>query len=307
MFVPTCLTVCGLRGTLLGVLGGILAFTLGAMFLYVFVPRYGVFPEDLGGGVIVERLSGMSQPNHTGRSATIGMLLAAYFYRIPHFPKRIFIGLMGLFFLVAILAASRTAILAGAVCLAILHLDWLFTRMGVVSIALASVLGISAVFALGAMGREDIILKKILGAVTKTGDVAEVTTVTGRSEIWERTIQLIKGRPLQGYGMGASKEMLKEHLQSTHNILLHPTLSAGIGAGVLTLGLLIWNLIHVLTYPQLLIRSLSAYILISGLTEDTIFETFPGPCTVLWLVCCLWPVMNVSTGHAQEKSVGRVA
>lgn len=291
LFTPTCLTVLGLRGTMASVLLALFAFTVSALLLYVFMPNYGVFAEELGDGVVVERLGGMSQPNHTGRSAMLGLLIAVYFVRLPSAPRWLCWGLCGVFLLAGLLAMSRTALVAGAVCLVIVNLDWVLTRAGVVWACLAATLGVGAIFGLAAVGYDELIAQKLLGAVTKTGDVEEVTSLTGRSEIWERSIALIEERPLHGWGMGAAKVVLIDHLQSTHNILLHPTLSAGLGAGLLTLLLLIWNLVNVFTYPQLLIRALSAFLLISGLSEDTIYETFPGACTLLWLTCCLWPVM----------------
>ena len=270
---------------------GCALFTMGALFLYVFVPRIGVFMEEFNDGVMIERLGGMSQPNHVGRTALIGVLLTVYFMRVcPRWDVRAGLSLLLCIFAVAgLLAMSRTALLGVMICLVLLNLDLLFTRIGLTATWLMFVGGLAALFLLLAAGKEDALAKKILGTVTKTGDLEEVTQVTGRYEIWERAVKLIKGRPLQGYGLGSNKEMLKDHLQSTHNILLHPTLAAGVFAGGLTLLLLLWNLLNVFVYPNLLIRALSAYFIISGFTEDTLYETFPGACTLLWMVCCLWP------------------
>jgi O-antigen ligase len=176
----------------------------------------------------------------------------------------------------------------------VLNLDLLFTRLGFIASWLGVLAGLVLLVGLLAAGKEDALARKVLGTVTKTGDLEEVTQVTGRYEIWERTVQLIKGRPLQGWGLGANKELLKDHLQSTHNVLLHPTLAAGVFAGGLTLLLLMWNLINVFTLPNLLIRALSAYVIISGFTEDTLYETFPGACTLLWMICCLWPALGLA-------------
>ncbi len=164
--------------------------------------------------------------------------------------------------------------------------------MGITASGLAMLGGVAAIVLLLAMGKEDALAKKLLGNLTKTGDLEEVTQVTGALRYLGAHDQTDKGRPLQGYGLGANKEMLKDHLQSTHNVLLHPTLAAGVFAGGLTLLLLFWNLANVFFCHNLLIRALSAYIIISGFTEDTLYETFPGACTLLWLVCCLWPAVD---------------
>jgi hypothetical protein len=36
---------------------------------------------------------------------------------------------------------------------------------------------------------------------------------------------------------------------------------------------------------------LAVFMLISGLMEDTVFETFPGTSTMLWMACCLVSVI----------------
>ncbi len=202
LFIPTALTVLGFRGALAAVLTGAFFFSLGAIFLYVFVPRYGIFPEDLGDGVIVERLGGMSQPNHTGRTAMLGLLIASFFIRFPRSPRFILSISIVLFGVVGMLAMSRTALVAALICLAIVNLDLLLTRLGLIAICLSFITGLGGLMFLAAIGYEDAIAEKLLGAVTKTGDIEEVTSVTGRSEIWERAIKLIKGDRCKGMGWG---------------------------------------------------------------------------------------------------------
>lgn len=294
LFIPTALAILDFRSVMAAGLLGCAVFACCSLFLYFFVPRIGVFVEEFFDGVTVDRLGGMSQPNHVGRMALLGLLLTAYFLRVTRRP-RILVALcilLGIFTAAGVLAMSRTALLGVAVCLVLLNLDLLFTRIGLTATWLMMVAGVGALVLLLALGKEDALAKKMLGSLTKTGEIEEVTQVTGRFEIWERAVRLIKGRPLQGYGLGSNKEMLKDHLQSTHNILLHPTLAAGVGAGGLTLLLLLWNLVNVFTYHNLMIRALSAYVIISGFTEDTLYETFPGASTLLWMICCLWPTLN---------------
>ncbi len=294
LFVPTVLATLNFRQVMASALLGCAMFTLGAIFLYFFIPRLGVFMEEFNDGVTIARMGGMSQPNHVGRTALLGLLLCIYFMRVnQRFGTRARLLLLACMFSYAgILAMSRTALLGMVVCAVILNLDLLFTSFRLDFQLAGRSERLGRVVLLLAAGKEDALAKKLLGSFTKTGDIEEVTQVTGRYDIWERTVKLIKGRPLQGYGLGSNKEMLKDHLQSTHNVLLHPTLAAGVVAGGLTLLLLIWNLINTLTYPNLLVRALSAYVIISGITEDTLYETFPGACTLLWMICCLVPAIK---------------
>ncbi len=66
-------------------------------------------------------------------------------------------------------------------------------------------------------------------------------------------------------------------------------------AGCVTILLLLWNLGLLLTSPNLFIRALCMFLLISGIFEDTILDTFPAPATLLWLVTLFWPAMDAMT------------
>jgi O-antigen ligase len=223
--------------------------------------------------------------------ASIGLLLSTVFFRQMPNQRWFYAASAALCFSVAWLAMSRTALVGCAVCLLVAHWDLLMTRIGLIACGGLALGACALLIGLSVSGYDDVLLKKSVGVFSKTGDVEEFTTVTGRSEIWAESLKLISRRPLQGYGLGSAKVLLVDHLQSTHNILLHPLLAAGIGAGLITLVLLLWNLLTAFIYPHALIRALAAYVLISGLTEDTIYETFPGVLTLIWLTCCLVPQM----------------
>jgi len=81
LFVPTCLVVLQVPGLMKAMFFGILAYTSVSLLMYLFLPNYGVYLEELGEGILSARLGGMSQPNQTGRMASIGLLLSTVFFR----------------------------------------------------------------------------------------------------------------------------------------------------------------------------------------------------------------------------------
>ncbi|MCM2374281.1 O-antigen ligase family protein [Aporhodopirellula aestuarii] len=301
MFIVTALLTLKLRGIGLAILAGITLTALLALTLWFFVPSYGMFPELLEGGLVVVRLSGTAHPNAVGRAMVIGLILSLYFFRTDVLPLLPVGLLVAMFTLGAYLTWSRTAILAGVVGIAVLYLDRILSRAGVLAIALAVVCGIAGVTAIYMQGHEDRVVGKVLSKIAKSGKAEEITTGTGRSEIWTKAISLIANRPIIGHGFNAAPTLMIDHSQATHNAVLHATLTSGIVGGCMMLGLMLWCLYLVTSSDALMVRSLAAFVVISSLAEDAVLETFPGPVTIAFLMCCLYPVRVTQTATTQQE------
>jgi O-antigen ligase len=70
--------------------------------------------------------------------------------------------------------------------------------------------------------------QRLINLVSKSGTTEELTSGTGRSEIWGASVRLIARRPLTGYGAATSKDLLADYTRYTHNMLLNVGLSGGI-------------------------------------------------------------------------------
>ncbi|EMI57615.1 O-antigen ligase family protein [Rhodopirellula sallentina] len=304
MFTVTALLTLKLRGVGLALLAGVTVTCSIALSLWFFVPSYGVFPELLEGGLIVKRLSGTAHPNAVGRAMMLGLILTLYFYRtdvLPALPTGV---LVGMFTLAAYLTLSRTAMVAGAAGVVILYLDVIFSRAGILAMSFAVVLGICGVTTIYMQGDEDRFIDKILTKFSKSGNAEEITSGTGRSEIWAKAASLIGNRPIIGHGFNAAPTLMIDHSQATHNAVLQATLAAGIIGGVLMFGLMAWNVYLVTSSNALLIRALAALIVIASLAEDAVLETFPGPLTIAFFVCSVYPVM-VTAPNSQPGTESR--
>ncbi|PHQ34662.1 O-antigen ligase family protein [Rhodopirellula bahusiensis] len=310
-FIIVALFTLGLRGMVTAILVGVAATMTLALFFYVFVPKYGLFPELLADGLVVNRMSGTAHPNAVGRAMVLGGIATMYLVRRGTLQLNVAVPLAACFALAAYLAWSRTALVAGAFGMGILFLDRLTSRLGVSAIALIALLGVVGVTSIYATGREDHFVGKILAKVSKSGDAEEITSGTGRSEIWAKGISLIANRPIIGHGFNAAPSLMLEHSQATHNAVLHASLAGGLIAGALMACLLLWNVYLIFGGEQLLLRAFSAFTVLSCMTEDTVLETFPGPCTMVWLACIFYPVLVdarqvdvIEAERSQRKQAG---
>jgi O-antigen ligase len=291
LFVVTALLTLKLHRVGLGILVGVAITAFISLSLWYLLPAYGVFPELLAGGLIVERLSGTAHPNAVGRAMVLGLVLSLYYYRMQTLPILPAVCLAAMFALAAYLTLSRTSMVAGFAGLLVLYLDRIFTRTGVLVVSFMVVVGVGSLTLLYLAGTEDKLVGNVLSKVSKTGDAEEITSGTGRSEIWTKAISLIKNRPIIGHGFSAAPTLMIDHSQATHNSVLHATLTAGIVGGVMMLGLMLWCVYLATASDSLLIRCTAALVVIASLAEDAVLETFPGPITTMFLVCCIYPVI----------------
>lgn len=290
-FILVALHVLGLPRVVASLLVGLVMFLIGSWLLYLLVPALGAFVEDLGAGNRVTRMGGLGHPNALARAAMLSVLLAIALMRSSRRWRRVLAMVVLLGLVTAAAALSRTAIAAGMVAVGVLLVDLLPTRRAVVGGLAATVLLLAGFIGWQLVHAGEPVASSLLLAATKTGNVEELTSATGRTEIWQAAWQWIGQRPWTGYGLGSAPALLVDHSQHTHNILLHPLLSAGVVAVVLLVMLLLWNCCAAAVSAEPLVRGVVAFVLVSGLFEDTLLDTFPGPPTLLWLVATLYPAM----------------
>ncbi|TWT98406.1 O-antigen ligase family protein [Stieleria varia] len=293
VFVPTCLSRLGLRRFMMAVLAGLTGLMVMAWFLYFVMPQYGAFPELLDDGLIVIRLGGVAHPNSVGRLAAMGFLIVLYLWTQNGLPTTLSVILSALMLSALIHAQSRTATVAVGAGLLVLFADRLISFAGVMVatiLSLSLMLGLLA-FALSG-GDESRITDKLVGLVAKSGKAEELTSGTGRVEIWQKSVSLIAEKPLTGHGFGAAAILMTDFSQSTHNVLLHSMMLAGVGGGLIMLVLQGWLLSMAFMADNKFIRSMAAFLLICGLMEETLLETFPGAATMFWIACSVYLAMK---------------
>jgi len=292
IFVVTSLSVLGLRSFSLAVILGIFGTATFGLYWYYFQPQYGVFGEPIENGEFLNRLGGLAHPNSIARQGLVGILLTLYLFRTQETRLMQSTILLMLFGWNVVLAKSRTAAIAGFMGCCVLYSDKIRTRAGFAAAMLAIVMLVAGLFTMFALGKEDRLVGKIVNMVSKSGNAEELLSGTGRTEIWAESARLISLRPAIGYGLNSGPMLLPEFSAATHNVFLHATLSGGIFAGLLMVGLQLWVGWNALQNTNLMIRSFCTFLFIGCLAEDTVLETFPGPCTLMWFVCCVYPLMR---------------
>ncbi|WDQ14753.1 O-antigen ligase family protein [Rhodopirellula sp. P2] len=302
LFTAMALATLGPRRMLAAIVAGTSLYMLVTWGLFVLVPEMGTFEEYISATETVQRMGGTGHPNNIAKTAiAIGLVSVAMYLgrtnslisvgvRGP-WQRLVLIAIMVLAAATVVATLSRTAMLAGMAAGGVLLIDRLYGRGGLALgiIGIASAAGL--VLAISLFTGEGPFSESAVSAVTKSGDVEELTSLTGRTTIWEEAIGLIALRPLTGYGMDSAASVMSREATGTHNLLLHVTFSAGVFACLLMLLMLGWSLVFGATSPQEWIRTVLTYVLVSGLVEDTIIESFPTTLTILWMAALLAPAL----------------
>jgi exopolysaccharide production protein ExoQ len=305
MFVATAIVALGFNSMVMAITTGLVFYVLGGWYLYFFMPSYGVFPELLDDGLIVSRMGGMNHPNGFARQAAIGLLLSLYLHRSRQLKHWMFIILLVTLFGGALyLARSRTAIVACFLAVVVLYRDRLLTPKALLISLLGAFLAVGSLFVAIGVDKGDNLDTKLVKLVAKSGNPEELMSGTGRTKIWARAIEVIMQKPIQGNGFGSAPILMVDNNQSTHNMLLHTLMVSGFGGGMALVCLIAWKLMFAASHPNILVSALVALIIIAGCMEDTILETFPGACNMLWVACCFAPVIPLHIFHKSKNTTG---
>ena len=277
------------------ILIGLTLHMIVAWALYVRGGEGAVYQEELAGAMIVDRMGSTAHPNSLGRIGGLALMLIIAVWRDRHrrpgsWTIAALLATVPMAVAMVVESKSRTSVLAcGAGCVAML-IDRFWNRRGIAMLGLLVAGGCAAMLSLTMMGWASTLTDQVIGAVTKTGDVAELTSATGRDVIWSEAIDWIRADPWTGYGLVAAPILLEDHSFHTHNLLLHATFSGGLLAGATTAALLAWTVYQTLRFPTVLAAGVTTYLLTSGAVEDTVFETFAFTSTMLWMIILLTPL-----------------
>lgn len=312
-FVPAAISLLGLRRLTIVCLIALVTNLVINWIMYLGFPASGVYEEELWSNVIARRMGGLGHPNSVARTGVLSIILSLSMLRssdlAPRLPlgRTLLIAVIGLGCMTMLATFSRTAIVAGSFACGLLLLDKIFTRIGMLYTVSGFAILIATVVSLELISGGGFFSDSFLSMTTKTGDMEELTSATGRTAIWSESMRLISLRPITGYGLNSAPFLMKEFSLHPHNVVLHASMSGGIFAGLLVLVLLAWNFFFGLTSKEPLVRAISIYVLVSGIFEDTVLDTFASPSTLLWLVVLVYPSIEgfsrykSATGHQLTK------
>lgn len=269
-----------LRGTI-----GLLTFMLiVGLVLYAVVPDRAM--AEMEGGTIRRLAAPFGTPNSLGRASALVVVLAVLArmagvlnWRSPLLLMSVVSALACLY-----LSQSRTAMAALGLTLLTIYLVGRPRRLLVAAIltALAALLVVVL--------RVDVM--DLLALVSRTGYVKEVTTLTGRTDIWAFAWSQIVQEPLLGYGHASSKLIFpllyRQYWGWTtthaHNMWLQIWFTTGLVGVVLLAGIFVAQFRYWLQTRDVGSLALMVFVFIIGLAEAGHIAGAPSTLTAMWAV-----------------------
>lgn len=268
------------------------AFLAGSWLLWLVNPEAATFLEPIDNGEFVARFGGFSHPNAVGQYAGLALLIAnCLFYPAAKTRgERLSVAAIAILAIVSLIAcASRTSILATAISLAFIYRRSLLRGpmialiIGGGTVVLGSLILLSTQPGLGQK-----LNQRLINLVSKSGTTEELTSGTGRSQIWGASLRLIAKRPLTGYGAATSKELLADYTRYTHNMLLNVGLSGGIVPMGLLAAAFLYGFGRLWCDPQPVADAIFLFLFLNGLAENVCFLVLDSAPMILLTTALIW-------------------
>ncbi len=290
LFVVSAISHVGGRRLMMDIGFGLIGFVLGSILLYLIAPDQTFFVEILGDRLNKVRFGGLGHPNVLGRIcvyAALFLLAASLHKTVSWVWFWIALPILGAVLLATL---SRTPVAAGVLAVAIVSLPLLKRPFYVYALGIAILVGTLLLLVAETSVGTDRVFDKLIASGTKTGSVEEVTTLTGRTRIWSFAWEKALESPIVGWGAGATPVLMAGVSGHAHNILLQPTVSLGFPGGILFACILLWNVVCAIKFDLPMLRMTTVFILTLGIAETPLFNPLPESVTLMWLVCCFWPL-----------------
>jgi O-antigen ligase len=148
----------------------------------------------------------------------------------------------------------------------------------------------------------------LLRAISRSGTIGEVTSLTGRTDIWYAAIKLAELKPWMGYGYASSVFVLPEHANQVgfatshaHNLILQMLLTTGWIGTLLFIATVAGVILRGVVYREPLVFGMIAFVLLNGLTESSGFTTLANVCSFAFAIAVTLP-SNRTFGHEDDPA-----
>jgi exopolysaccharide production protein ExoQ len=150
----------------------------------------------------------------------------------------------------------------------------------------------------------------LLKVVSRSGGADELTSLTGRTEIWYTVLKLVEQRPWTGYGYASSVFVLPEHANAVgfatshaHNLALQLLLTTG-WTGFILFVLTVFGIgARGILHGDRVMFAMLAFVLLNGVTESSGFTTLANICTLAFAIAVTMPTTGVA--YANHPSYQR--
>jgi O-antigen ligase len=285
LFAMAMVTELAVKDILIGLTIGYCLVVLPSLAISPFTASFAPVNADSLGEA--DRLRGFT--NHPVSLAAIcAMLMVCCAALMLYFPKRriVLAGLIVLTLATLMLSQSRMALVA---VLASGLIFWLRVRPGASWLIPIGVLAATVVtLTTASVGLENVLPKELVKLVSRSGDVNELLTLTGRSVIWDFTLQQIGDAPILGHGHNSSETIFLERflfftVTHAHNLILQSLFSVGIVGTLFLVTILVIQLRTFLISPDLFRDVMLLALLVSGITETAFYTRLPGTLSIIWM------------------------
>ena len=288
LFIPAAMRILGGAAMMRTVAFSLMCYIVGSWFAYIFIPSIGVYHEWVTADSQFDRMGGLGHPNELGLYSSFAILVFSGLAVSKQVRRGVAICCIGLAVITLMYCFSRTAVIACAFGLMFTLQKQLRTRAAiVVAVAAGCVLALIAFAVLGS-GSADWKIEDSLIGLTKSGSTTELTTATGRTEIWAYGIGKIVESPLFGYGYCSGRFVMESHSYHCHNIVLNAALFGGFPGGLLLISILLYLAWSMFTRPEPVIDGLAACIMLGGMVDELIVSPSPSAAVFIWAMVVFW-------------------
>jgi O-antigen ligase len=243
------------------------------------------------------RLTGITGSANVAGYISAFTCLALYNYR-RYIPNRIplyFYAMIAINFAVLLLSNSRTSLAALLLSIAVAEMVRLTLSRIIVFFSLICFLILFLMV---------VDIESILVMASRSGDIREITSGTGRSDIWSLVMRLIEERPFFGWGYASTIFILPDEgaflgyaLAHAHNAVLQALVSVGIVGFVPFAALFLMKIYYAMKFRDPLNTSFMMFLVVESITECIAFQ---GPATLTSLV--LATVLSLKFNEKNETS-----
>jgi O-antigen ligase len=276
------------------ILLSIILFCAISIVVYYTFPEFGHYVYWVNEERFISpRLAGIAgSANNMALLAAFGLVITGLYFRELHRMNRLFVPAAVLLCGAALLMTNSRAPLAMALIIifATYTLTWRRLYAGLFLLSV-TILLLAVVLPFGQ--------ETLLKAVSRSGDVGEVTSFTGRTEIWYGVLKLVEAQPWMGYGYASSVFVLPQYVNEigfttshAHNLMLQLLLTTGwIGVILFTLSVMT-VIMRAILYRDRILFAMMAFVLLNGITESSGFTTLANVCTLAFAIAVAMPAAS---------------
>jgi len=268
-------TIENSKGSILRTLFFALFLVAVLSWLYYFInPDVAIYKAILWNGTVAIRFEGISNhPNTFG--LVLGLLFGVVLVLLKEklISKRWFVLLAVIVFYSMFLTESKTAMIGTVLSSISFFVLTSKRKLKIASYTLA-VLGLLILLV---VFNSQVILQ-ILSNFSRSGDINEILSFTGRLGLWIRALDAVSSSPILGHGFMSSKWILEQYVydgwegMATHNMIIESLIFFGLIGTLLLAAIYIDGLKLILTKGNIMLSYFLPFTFVVGITETSILS-----------------------------------